>query len=274
MAVPSRATIKRLFAQSGNRCAFPGCTTALVANGVLLGEVCHIRGDKPGSRRFDASQTEQERQGEDNLIILCPTHHTIVDDEKSAYSVDALLKMKRDHEARQTKEYVVSDAMVDRAVLLMTGGIAGYSFGQIEADIEGIVASIGEMLGVRQRGSIPNDLVEQLNWAPRGEIQFLANEQRHKELGVYLADIFKRAGWLVRGHYDLDSFQPNYGINISRNNILILSARVRDRHQSETARQAILQLLARCGFQPRPSDTLVGRPSDALLIGIDIDARR
>lgn len=34
----------------------------------------------------------------DNIILLCPTHHSIVDSDEITYTVDVLKKMKRDHE--------------------------------------------------------------------------------------------------------------------------------------------------------------------------------
>ena len=42
---PSTLTVKRLFAVSGNRCAFPGYDATLVDldTGIVNSEICHIR---------------------------------------------------------------------------------------------------------------------------------------------------------------------------------------------------------------------------------------
>lgn len=41
----------------------------------------------------------------DNLLLLCPTHHTMIDaDNGSGYSVDDLLKLKKDHEETQERK--------------------------------------------------------------------------------------------------------------------------------------------------------------------------
>jgi hypothetical protein len=87
---------------TGNRCAFSGCTTRLVdrATGSVVGEVCHIKGEKPTAPRYDAAQTDLERHGFDNLIVLCNVHHKVVDDNKQDYPVERLRKMKSDHEGR------------------------------------------------------------------------------------------------------------------------------------------------------------------------------
>jgi hypothetical protein len=95
---PSAADVKRLFALSGNRCAFPKCRTSLVQGQTLIGEVCHIKAANPGGPRYDATQSGAERHGAANLILLCGTHHTVIDDDPEAYTVDRLLRMKADHE--------------------------------------------------------------------------------------------------------------------------------------------------------------------------------
>jgi hypothetical protein len=80
---PSTPTVKRLFAVSGNKCAFPDCFQPLVdpASGSIVGEVCHIKGDKSGAARYDAAQNSKEH-GFGNLILLCGAHHKIIDDKE------------------------------------------------------------------------------------------------------------------------------------------------------------------------------------------------
>ena len=68
---PSVATVKRLFAVSGNKCAFPKCPATLVDgdSGAVIGEVCHIRSASSGGPRYDASQTDAQRHAFENLIL-------------------------------------------------------------------------------------------------------------------------------------------------------------------------------------------------------------
>src|SRR5947209_5850094 len=89
---PSRPTVKRLFAVSGNRCAFPKCSTPLVdaGSGSIIGEICHIKGEKPTAVRYDAAQSQEDRHGFDNLILFCGVHHKVVDDNESAYTFERL----------------------------------------------------------------------------------------------------------------------------------------------------------------------------------------
>ena len=99
---PGVTDIKLLFARSGNRCAFPKCVAPMALNETLTGEVCHIKGARPGSARYDALQTDVERHAYSNLILMCPTHHTVIDDDEEAYTVGRLHKIKSEHEERST----------------------------------------------------------------------------------------------------------------------------------------------------------------------------
>lgn len=114
MAGPSDPTIKRLFAVSSNRCAFPGCTETLVEGETVVGEVCHIKSARKGHQRYDPKQNDAERSGFDNLILLCRKHHKIVDTEVDRYPRDLLTEMKIAHEAHPKGSFTISDDIVQR----------------------------------------------------------------------------------------------------------------------------------------------------------------
>jgi hypothetical protein len=99
---PSLPTVKRLFAVSGNRCAMPDCSNHIVneSSGVVVGKVCHIRGKKPDAKRYDPNQSPIERHGFDNLILLCPICHDIIDTDDLTYTTEVLTSIKISHESR------------------------------------------------------------------------------------------------------------------------------------------------------------------------------
>lgn len=98
---PTTDTLKRLFALSGNQCARPGCPTVLMtADGKLIGEVAHIAGEGEGGPRFDPKLSEEQRRAFENLMLLCPTCHTLVDKNPKKFTKAVLRKWKRDREAR------------------------------------------------------------------------------------------------------------------------------------------------------------------------------
>jgi hypothetical protein len=102
MGKPNVATQKRLYAVSGNRCAYRNCRQPLVdeATGKVTARICHIKGNKPGSKRHDPNQPEEQRQGFDNLILMCPVHHDVIDADAVTFTEDVLYTLKAEHEAR------------------------------------------------------------------------------------------------------------------------------------------------------------------------------
>jgi len=119
MAGPSVATVKRLFAVSGNRCAFPGCALPLVdeASGKVTGRICHIKADSPGGQRYDPEQHNRERHGFANLVLMCPLHHDVIDSDGETYTVERLLEIKARHEARYTGGAQPSDDVARQFLL-------------------------------------------------------------------------------------------------------------------------------------------------------------
>jgi hypothetical protein len=97
-------TIKRLYGQSGNRCAFPecGCTFFPPESNANLSEICHIEAHKKGGSRYNPYSDDEYRNSYENLILLCPTHHRLVD-TSADYTAEVLRKMKKDHEDKMRK---------------------------------------------------------------------------------------------------------------------------------------------------------------------------
>jgi tetratricopeptide (TPR) repeat protein len=76
-----------------------------------MGEVCHIKAKSPDGPRYDAEQMDEERHGFGNLVLLCPTHHARVDGNPDRYTVEKLLEIKAQHEARYAGGAEPSDAI-------------------------------------------------------------------------------------------------------------------------------------------------------------------
>jgi hypothetical protein len=95
----SRKIRSQLYAKSGNRCAFPGCSETLFDNnGNNFSNICHIEGYEKGSKRYNPNPSANERNMYDNLILLCPNHHKLVDSSEQIYTVEVLKTMKAEHE--------------------------------------------------------------------------------------------------------------------------------------------------------------------------------
>lgn len=101
----SQKTLKVLFALSGNQCAYPGCENPVVvptteASGVhVSSQICHIYSLNSDSRSQEGL-TERELNAPENLILLCPTHHDIIDGQHESYPPNLLKRWKQEHEAK------------------------------------------------------------------------------------------------------------------------------------------------------------------------------
>ena len=98
--------VKRLYALSQNRCAFPGCETRLTDQvapaepPTNLGKIAHIVGLGRQGPRADATIPVEDLNRIENLLLLCGVHHDLVDANPRIYSVEVLATYKANHEAR------------------------------------------------------------------------------------------------------------------------------------------------------------------------------
>lgn len=116
MGKPSVATQKRLFAVSGNRCAYRNCPQNLVdeASGKVAARICHIKGNKKGSARYEENQPEAERQGFKNLILMCPYHHDVIDSDEKMFTVEMLQILKAEHEVKGKSQQPPDEQATER----------------------------------------------------------------------------------------------------------------------------------------------------------------
>lgn len=90
--------------KSGNRCAMPDCRKEIVIErtdkdpAAIIGKIAHIKGENPGSARYDANMSDNERNSEENLFLICGDCHTKIDEQQNTYTSDILNKVKKEHE--------------------------------------------------------------------------------------------------------------------------------------------------------------------------------
>lgn len=100
-------TIKRIVVgESGGYCLNPDCRVPLFeklgTSEAWIGECAHIKGERPGSQRFDSNLPADERNASGNLIALCPNCHRTIDKPgaEAHYTVSMLHRWK---DARRTE---------------------------------------------------------------------------------------------------------------------------------------------------------------------------
>ncbi len=96
----------RLAAKSGNRCAMTGCYKQLVIPDkesgaeAFIGEAHHIRSIDKKNSRYDPNFPVEKYDNTENLILFCSNCHKIVHDASDHYSIELLLKMKKEREEK------------------------------------------------------------------------------------------------------------------------------------------------------------------------------
>jgi nucleoside phosphorylase len=172
---PSIPEIKRLFAASGGRCAFPDCATNLILeSGALLAEIAHITASSPGGPRFDQGQREEQRHGFENLILLCPNHHALIDSDPERYDSRRLYEMKALHERKIRQR--LDAAGTDRPVLQPPAAT------QLARQIDPSVADVAIVT------ALPLELAAVLQYFPTLEKVTIGQESRTYYQGIVMAD--------------------------------------------------------------------------------------
>ncbi|MBX2948108.1 MAG: hypothetical protein KF704_02425 [Crocinitomicaceae bacterium] len=114
---PKPSVVKRLFALSGNQCAFTGCQEHIVDEyGTVIGEICHIEAAEKGGERYNPDSNDEYRRSFENLILMCSNHHKKTNNI-AEYPPSKLQQIKATHEASNTENmYDASDNIINQSI--------------------------------------------------------------------------------------------------------------------------------------------------------------
>lgn len=223
MSRRSEKTIKRLYAISQNQCAFPNCTARLVdsASGKVTGRICHIKGNRPGAKRYDPAQTEEERQSYDNLILMCPSHHDIIDNDEVTYPVERLKAMKSEHESNSRVSESISDVLVNQFLVtlennILQNGSIIVTHNQMGGQVAHSITNIGP-----QPRRLTEAVQKQIAWRllqlePHSyEIEVNSDDADGRTLAYQITQILNTANWTCRTFASSIFPRPMIGITIS-----------------------------------------------------------
>lgn len=129
--------VEQLWGFSAGYCAFPNCYQPCVKKATehdkaaLVGQICHIVAHSDKGPRADPTMPAEARNRYDNLILLCGTHHNMVDGQPNTYTVNDLRMWKRDleqwvHESLEQSIGTVTFTELDivtRAIVANPAGI-------------------------------------------------------------------------------------------------------------------------------------------------------
>lgn len=105
-------TIKTTLAgRAGWKCSFPHCNRSTAGPAIEShdkwiknGVAAHITAAALGGPRYDAAMSPEQRSDISNAIWMCPTHGSLIDKEKTAYTVEEIKDWKVAAESRATRE--------------------------------------------------------------------------------------------------------------------------------------------------------------------------
>jgi hypothetical protein len=100
-AAPDSHTKSRLFSASGGYCQNPECNQPLFLyagkRNIHIAEMAHVFAAANTGPRSNDNLTEADRGLFENLILLCPRCHTIIDKAPEIYSDDIVFGWKQQH---------------------------------------------------------------------------------------------------------------------------------------------------------------------------------
>ena len=111
---------------AGGRCQYPGCNEPLWKDTLTMramnkAYLAHIVADSPDGPRGDAVLSDQLKADPNNIMLLCDTHHRLIDkvavDEHPA---ELLQQYKQEHEERIERQTSVHSSKRTLIVMLST----------------------------------------------------------------------------------------------------------------------------------------------------------
>ena len=177
-------TRKILWGRSGNRCAI--CKNEIVIDATdqddesVVADECHIISSRPNGPRHDPSCPADKIDSAENLILLCRTHHKMVDDQTTTFTVDILHQMKANHEVwvsqklKKEKKYkpvklrrvkqnipdVLSRLTTGKEILDLVANSMAYAFDHDELKSQEEVDLVGGFLQLAQDWGELSDILE------------------------------------------------------------------------------------------------------------------
>lgn len=125
-----------VWVRSGGRCAYPGCNKLLWKDDLTLKKmnkayIAHIHAESEGGPRWNPDLPEERRSAASNLMLLCDTHHRLIDREgKNDHPAELLRQYKNEHEERIERQTAIHASR--KTHLLLFGSRIGDRSGPVQ----------------------------------------------------------------------------------------------------------------------------------------------
>ncbi|WP_146442957.1 Shedu immune nuclease family protein [Vibrio kanaloae] len=94
--MPPLKVKRQVLSLSASKCSYPNCEQNLLVDGKFIGHIAFIESRNPYHPRYKEDLSIDEST-EENLILLCPNHHAIVDKKPDFYTSEWLRQSKKEH---------------------------------------------------------------------------------------------------------------------------------------------------------------------------------
>jgi hypothetical protein len=135
--IPEKTKI-RLWGKAAGRCQYRGCNEPLWYDGLTKAEfnisyIAHIVADSPGGPRGDSERSELLSRDIENLMLMCDSHHRLIDREQvEEHPEELLLEMKQEHERKM--ELLTSLTEDRQSHVLLYGANIGKSLAKLSKE--------------------------------------------------------------------------------------------------------------------------------------------
>lgn len=154
----------------------------------------------------------------ENLVLLCPIHHDVIDADESAYTVDKLRSLKANHEARhvgrnEPDDSVAKELLARFSDVSVVGGSVIVSHNQVGGQVAHVINNYGP-----PRRTVTHEMrlriVDVLNRVEATQIGFASTQgdMEAHEFKIQLMHVFRAAGWTVVDLQTFMFFDPRKGL--------------------------------------------------------------
>lgn len=234
-------TKKKLFALSGNQCAYPNCTNKLIAeDGItVVGEIAHIQAASEKGARYYPLISDEERADFPNLMLLCSEHHKMIDNKENEekYPIELLKKWKAEHEAKHEKDQIqVSDTVIEQITNKLEKYLQDFADRFLEATLEADKTILDEIFEYIYKEKIDEERAKikieegSIEISQKIKINFDGNQR--KRVSQIVSSYF-RYEYIIRTFIQIEKENHFFRIDALRDSIQDIFCKIRQTEDTE-----------------------------------------
>ncbi len=192
----------------GFKCSNPNCRKVTIGPStdeqktINVGVAAHIKAAALGGKRYDPTQTNEERSSIENGIWLCQTCAKLIDSDEHKYTYDLMIRWKIISENAAALDVENPPKSESKNVFIT-------AINPIHSQVAHTI--INQKTPQRTISSIRPKLIERLRLSPQGyQIHLSSGDSEMEIFAREIDSVFKEGGWTSMGFtYRLAGFYPS-----------------------------------------------------------------